>query len=171
MSVNEPAQPRDWNMAIAELFARELGPTPPVPSSLMDVNMRARFVDEMDGPFIPDTDDVRQFLAAIARRLAAIDAVARRHMPDVADGLVRVNIALRLWAGCISAAKTIAHETRSGPNTPAIRREQMTQIDEVAQADAIFAAGVEAGPVLKGLRGQGYSFEGVATNARVRRYG
>ena len=68
-------------------------------------------------------------------------------MPDVTDPVVRLNICLRLWAGCLSAAKTIALETRSGLNTPELRKEIFTtKVDVLASNDPIYRAGVEAAP-------------------------
>lgn len=40
---------------------------------------------------------------------------------DVPDDFARVAMALRLWAGCLLAAKTITFDTRSGPNTLEMR--------------------------------------------------
>ncbi len=60
-------------------------------------------------------------------------------MPDCVE---RLNLVLRLWSGCLSAAKTIAHETRRGENTPgddslidiAKRREQRAEQESLADA-------------------------------------
>ena len=34
---------------------------------------------------------------------------------------IRLNLSLRLWAGCLDAAKTLSLKTQSGPNTREIR--------------------------------------------------
>jgi hypothetical protein len=91
-------------------------------------------------------------------------------MPDVPGALDRVNVALRLWSGCLSAAKTIALETRSGPNTPAMRANAFASLDALAHGDPIFAAGMEAAPAFKKLRDQPYSLDGVPKDSPVRRY-
>jgi hypothetical protein len=80
----------------------------------------------------------------------------------------RASIALRLWAGCLDAAKTIALETRDGPNSPELRAAAFAQIDSVAETDPIYGAGVEAAPAFKVLRRQSYSFDGVPAGSRVR---
>ena len=83
----------------------------------------------------------------------------------------RINIALRLWSGCISAAKTIALQTKSGLNTPQIRGLLFSKkIDPTAQMDAIYREGVEAAPSFKSLRKEEYSFEGVPETSVVRKY-
>ncbi len=157
-------------MAVAHIFAQELGPMPQLPGSLQEVGRRAELVHEMDGPFMPTTLELPAFLVELATRLRVIAEVSERFITDVPDGLTRLNIALRLWAGCISAAKTIANETMSGQNTPERRGEIMRDIDQVAGTDAIYAAGVEAAPSFKKLRNQGYSFDGVPNGSLVRRY-
>ena len=64
-----PAAPRDWNMVAAHIFAQELGPVPKLPASLEEVGRRAQLVHEMDGPFIPNTDELVVFFVQLARRL------------------------------------------------------------------------------------------------------
>jgi hypothetical protein len=78
-------------------------------------------------------------------------------MPTVSDPLDRIAIALRLWAGCLAAAKTIADATRSG-------------IDATAANDGLFRAGVEAARMFKRLRGQPFFLDGVPERSAVRRY-
>jgi hypothetical protein len=41
-----------------------------------------------------------------------------------------LSVAFRLWAGCLSAAKTIAHGTRDRRNTAEIRDSKFKLIDE-----------------------------------------
>lgn len=88
--------------------------------------------------------------------------------PGVEPASQRMNVLLRLWSGCISAAKMIAQSTRSGPNTSAMRANAFVAIDRVARADAIYHAGVVAAPTFKRMRDQPYSFEGVPPNSPVR---
>jgi hypothetical protein len=97
-----------------------------------------------------------------------VNGATAKEMADVDDAIERLNLALRLWAGCIWAAKTIAHKTLSGPNTPDMRRDAFLQIDAYAENDEIFAAGVEAAPVFLEQRGQTYSLDGVPPDSRVR---
>jgi hypothetical protein len=105
----------------------------------------------------------------LGSRIAMIAALSRRYLPKIKDGLVRVNVALRLWSGCLSAAKVIALETRSGPNTPESRALVMPVIEEIAAKDPIYAAGVDVAPAFKRRRHEKYSFDGVPSRSRVLR--
>jgi hypothetical protein len=91
-------------------------------------------------------------------------------MPDVTDDQERLNITLRLWAGCVSAGKTIASATRSGANTAEVRATAFRGIDARAAGDRVFEAGVEAAPAWKALRGDEVSFDGVPADSPVHRF-
>jgi hypothetical protein len=85
----------------------------------------------------------------------------------------KIGLGLRLWAGCLDAAKTIAAETRSGRNTPEMRKKAFEiQLDPIARVDKIYEAGMETAPIWKEKIGQrsDVSFEGVPENSAVRRY-
>jgi hypothetical protein len=112
----------DRNMGLALLFAGGLGDAHLLPTSLQDVATRAELVARIDGPFIEGAS-FEEVVAALARRIAELARATRDSMPDVPGALDRVNVALRLWSECLSAAKTIALETRSGRNTPTMRAE------------------------------------------------
>lgn len=88
--------------------------------------------------------------------------------PDVSDQPERMNILLRLWSGCISAAKMIATGTQSGPNTPELRAQAFRAIDTISREDAFYKAGVVAAPTFKRSRSEVYSFEGVPADSPVR---
>ena len=168
----------DPNMALAYSFAIGLGPSPALPNSLLDVGRRAELVDRIDDVFLVteaheyglDFGQLGSAMTRLGARLCAIASTTEALIPEVTNVLERLNIVLRLWAGCLDAAKTIAHETRSGPNVPQARAGIFCMIDERAAGDAVYAAGVEAAPAFKRLRQQGYSLEGVPAQSRVRRY-
>ena len=165
----------DPNMDTARRWANELGSPPILPSSLQNVIQRAKLVNNIDTPNLANAlflefqgelnpEDKEQCLSEIAR-------LSKSHIPDVHDKNVRINIALRLWSGCLSAAKTIALQTRGGPNKPEDRASIFSsKIDPLAQEDPIYCAGVEAAPSFKRLRNEPYSFEGVPEKSVVRRY-
>jgi hypothetical protein len=145
---------------------------PQLPASLNDVRRRANLVHAIN-EILPKGDLL--FLLSgeeIARRLTETANLSQPYMPDVADPLQRINISLRLWAGCLDAAKTIALGTRGGENTPAIRTETFTRrIDPIARADPVYAAGVEVAPTVKCVNWrQDYSFDGVPVSSVVRRF-
>ncbi len=159
----------DPNMELALLLAQSLGPAPALPNSLTPVDRRAEFINIIDGSLVIGLD-LGAVVARLGSRMREIAELSADYIPEISDSLLRVNIALRLWSGCLFAAKTIALETRSGPNTPEMRAQIMEIVDRIAATDEIYAAGVEAAPTFKRIRDQGFSFDGVPANSRVRRY-
>ena len=160
----------DLSMMWALAFARGLGEPPPLPEELGDVTDRAKFVIEIDGSFFTTIDQAGTFLTEFAQRLVEIDRTSGGWMRGISEALPRLNIGLRLWSGCLWAAKTIAIETRSGQNTPEMRSQAFGDIQTIGEHDPVFVAGVEAAPKFKKLREQEYSFEGVPEDSPVRRY-
>jgi hypothetical protein len=163
----------DPNMDTALRWANELGLPPALPSSLELVTQRAKLVCDIN---------TEAFAAALfadysgnlnvedkEKQLRTISRLSKPYMPDVNDEEVRQNISLRLWSGCLAAAKTIALRTMAGPNTPEVREQASRHLDTVAQADSVFCAGVEAAPSFKRLLREDFSFEGVPDESRVRR--
>lgn len=81
---------------------------------------------------------------------------------DIADGKQRINITLRIWAGCLDAAKNLRDKYVSRRNDGTVSEETILSetrekafkesIDTKASSDPIYYAGVEAAPVLKRLR-------------------
>lgn len=165
----------DPNMDTALQWANELAPPPDLPASLEPVTQRAKLVGEINTKAFADAlfADFSGNLNAEDKRkqLEEIDRVSEKYMPDVKGDEVRQNISLRLWSGCLSAAKTIAPQTMAGANTPEQRERAFRHlIDPLAQADAIFCAGVESAPSFKRLLGEDFSFESVPEDSAVRRY-
>lgn len=140
-----------------------------LPAPLAKVSRRAQFIDAIDGPLLVDGAGVWQW-ADMATRLRDIAETSLPVMPDVSDPFDRIAIALRLWAGCLSAAKVIAAETRSGPNTRASRSAAFSDIDGVTAHDDLFRAGMEAAPAFKDGRGQTYCLDGVPHGSPVHRH-
>jgi hypothetical protein len=162
----------DPNMELAYQFASGLGRIPALPQSLTDSSQCAGVVNEIDRPFAGETfESGYETIRAVGESIAHIANAAPSCVPDLAGPLEAVNILLRLWAGCLMAAKTIATETRSGPNTAALRQETFASvIDPRASADHVFRAGVQAAIPFKKLRGQSYSLDGVPKASPVRAF-
>ncbi|MFQ5872055.1 MAG: hypothetical protein ACE5IB_07850 [Candidatus Geothermarchaeales archaeon] len=161
----------DLNMATALGWANQLGAPPQLPPSLEPVDRRAELVDAIDEPLVRDSDLHVLDRAEKESRLDDISRTSRIYVTDVGDDGDRINIALRLWSGCMSAAETIAHEVKSGLNTPEKRSQVFgTIIDPMSELDQIYRAGVEAAPSFKNLRNEPYSFEGVPTSSPVRSF-
>jgi hypothetical protein len=97
--------------------------------------------------------------------LNRIDDILRRYIPDEKNEKYRKSIGLRLWSG----AKTIALDTRNGPNTPNLRTEIFQILDREADEDPIYCVGVESAPLFKKKMQQCFSFNGVPSTSPVRR--
>jgi hypothetical protein len=104
---------------------------------------------------------------------------------DVLSDTDRKNIALRLWAGCLDAAKTLRDTYVSEHNpdgntkkeehiTPKARNTAFTKVDPNAKKDPIYNAGVESAPVwelkLKKTLDKKIYVEGVPQESTVWRY-
>src|SRR4051794_21937080 len=85
-----------------------------LPSSLMDIQKRAKLVKEINGPLVSgnnplvadkmliDLDNNEKDL-----RLDNIARISMTFLTEQIDDKVRKNILLRLWTGCMEAAKAI----------------------------------------------------------------
>lgn len=140
-----------------------------LPDSLKNPADRAIFLDAIDGCIAPvagyydlTEQEQKKFISQIAE-------LSEVFVTDLEDDEKRVNVTLRIWAGCLDAAKTIAMETRNGPNT---RREReilfKSTIDPRSLTDPIYCAGVEAAPFFKSQRNEQFSFDGVPKHSKVR---
>jgi hypothetical protein len=102
--------------------------------------------------------------------LNRIDDLCRQYDFNVKSEQLRKSFGLRIWSGCISAAKTISLETMDGPNTPDLRTSIFQKLDSIANNDPIFRLGVECTPLFKKYHQQCYSFNGVPLSSAVRKY-
>lgn len=157
------------NLRAALEWANEIDSTNSIlPGSLRDVDKRAEIVNQLDSNFgiiqatySADDEAKKDYIKQMAE-------LSRAYMPDVQDDTKRVSIVFKLWAGCLCAAKTIALETRSGPNTPEMRKYLFEElINPLADLDRVYRGGVEAAKVFKDLRNQPCFFDGVPKNAPI----
>jgi hypothetical protein len=158
-------------MRIGLYLAHGLAPhAPPLPVALADVERRAEFVKQVNRMLLVDGEGVARW-ADMGRHLADAATASDKVMPEVTDPLERVSVALRLWAGCLTAAKAIAYDTRSGANAATGRAHAFAEgIDQQAAADPVFRAGVEAAPAFHALHGDPCFLDGVPTDSPVRTY-
>jgi hypothetical protein len=91
-------------------------------------------------------------------------------MNDVDDANTRTNIAIRIWSGCLDAAKNISFRTMDGPVTPQTRQWSFVVIDYWTNRDPIYGSGVQCAPAFKKLVGQYYTFDGVRSGSIVRSF-
>lgn len=165
----------------ASLLQQEL------PPSLADVEIRAKLVNEINQPLIsgignPVTPRMLVDLDYNQRdlRLTSKAKISSNYLTEEMDDILRINISLRLWTGCIEAAKGIRFAYVAGIRDGAVIEAPITQeyrqalftslIDLKTKTDSIYAAGVEAAPAFKKLQLETYSFAGVPPNSVVRKY-
>jgi hypothetical protein len=165
--------PGDINTALARLLAENLVPNPGLPASIagMTADQKADLLLAVveDAPFhhLPtSTQDVDPFMR-VARLFGRIASLSEPRLRDVSCPLQRINIMLRLWAGCLDAGKTIADQTRSGANDAAMRTKLAAHIESIAAADAVYEAGMEATVIIKRRRAEKFSFDGVPDGTRL----
>jgi hypothetical protein len=128
----------DANMITAYFWACEIF-QPELPSSLSDIHTRAKFVKDINAilivPIKADRESggngqLTDFSADIKNKI--LNDIAEKSKSYILNGdnnNILINIALRLWAGCMEAAKSIAFETMDGANTPLMRERSFFQID------------------------------------------
>jgi hypothetical protein len=168
----------DPSMDIAYAAANQLGPPPPLPPSLQSVDARAALIAAIDGSFIEtgavlDTNGklLPNQQRVFDRRIREIAAASVSRIPDLPDEPTRLNLCLRLWAGCLYAAKEMREKDVLGnAYTPESRAASFVSIDAVAAQDPIFAAGVEAALGFKRGRGETCHVEGIPATSRALRY-
>jgi hypothetical protein len=164
----------------AGLFQKEL------PLSLADIEKRAKLVNEINGPLITGkihlTDN--KMLEDLhndekQKRLNEVTQISMSYLPEQFDNKVRKNILLRLWTGCMDAAKAIRFSYVAGvrdgvvieaPITLEYRQALFRLIDLLAKTDLVYRAGVEAAPAYKKLLKEYYSFNGVSSDSIIRKY-
>jgi hypothetical protein len=88
-------------------------------------------------------------------RLNNIAQISMSYLTEQLDDKIRKNILLRLWVGCIDAAKAIRFNSVAGikygvvveaPITIEYRQSLFALIDLLSKTDLIYKAGVEAAP-------------------------
>ena len=156
---------------------------PTLPASLTDAEKRAELVHQINSPLIKgnnadiplkdlDSDDKNNRLNEIAQ-------LSMAYLTEQMDEKLRKNILLRLWMGCMDAAKAIRFSSVAGVRNGVVIEAPMTTqhrqilfqlIDLLSKTDLIYAAGVEAAPLYKKLVKQYYSFDGVPLDSIVRKY-
>jgi hypothetical protein len=179
--MSDPNMITAYSWAAGLLFQQEL------PSSLADVENRARLVNEINTPLIQGKGTSAAAGAMLmdldhnerSGRLDDISQVSMSYLTEQLDDMIRKNILLRLWTGCIDAAKAIRFNYVAGvrdgqvieaPITIEYRQILFKLIDLLAKTDSIYRAGVEAAPVYKKMLKEYYSFSGVPVDSVVRRF-
>jgi hypothetical protein len=157
------------NLQVALKWSKELPTYRELPNSLSNIRDRAYFIDGVDhllgeASYYFSSSNQQAKEAYIKRLSSKAKELLPELMPSTNE--VVANLVFRLWFGCLAAAKTIALETKSGPNTPEVRRVAFEQvISPLCIEDAIIRAGVGVAKTFKEIRMEKYSLEGVPGNA------
>jgi hypothetical protein len=164
----------DSNMLYAYIWACRLSHET-LPTSLKDVEIRATLIDKIDFLITAEGNTANillEYMSEEERKTRLIKAlqIADSILTEQISEISKENIILRLWSGCLDAARSIATETHDGITSTDSRKQHFFQIDLFAKWDSIYRAGVEAGPVLKKLRKEYYRFDGVPEDSQVRRF-
>jgi hypothetical protein len=158
----------DLTMTILYQWARECGDTPKLPDSLkLDCMNRCHLVQFINQqllevrttnihfPKILMVPDQRErFIQILENDEDTVRSILNNGRGDIE----RINIALRLWTGCLCASKecrrtSVAEHNPDGTTkseyqyTPEMRAESFKKIMITCHEDPIYEAGVEAAPV------------------------
>jgi hypothetical protein len=155
-------------MELMRQTANHFGAPSVLPKSLQDDELRkanekrALVLKAIENPLdahvksvrntVPDAYDLPPQVRILAERLLedkALDQLTGNLLPDVPDLCERINIALRLNAGYLDAAKMIAERTRAEINSATTRQRDIGLVEDRAANDPIYAAAVEAAPHYK----------------------
>jgi hypothetical protein len=111
----------DPNMELAFHFAMALGSPPPLPAPLSDPSKMTDMMLSINGGLTEEPYFQVPGNAALLVPISALVVAAGRirnlaegtaaYMPGL-DPLQRVNVALRLWASCLDAAKLVSARFR-----------------------------------------------------------
>ena len=164
----------DSNMLYAYFWASRL-PQETLPISIKDVEVRAILIDKIDFLITGEGNTANTLLEYMSEderqiRLGKCLSITDSFLSDKISEISKKSVILRLWSGCLDAAKSIATETLDGITSPERRKEQFFQIDTFTKWDSIYCAGVEAATALKKIRKQYYSFDGVSYDSPVRKF-
>lgn len=158
----------DPTMQMALELANGLGPPPGLPASLVNMADRVRVMEAIESRVIRQINYFSHDTWKLSLYLATLwMAMYPNSVPGVESIEDRTNILLRLWSGCMGAAKTIAMQTRAGPNSHRSRARIMPFIERQAQNDPIYTAGVIAAPSFKAGREEFYSLRGLPLDSLV----
>jgi len=155
-----------------------------LPSSLADIEKRARLVNEIDTSLVKGKNGQNKILIDLDdpesdQRLNEIAQISIPYLTEQIDDILRKNILLRLWTGCMEAAKAIRFTYVAGirngvvieaPISIEYRQSLFNLIDLLSKTDLIYGSGVEAAPAYKKVVKEYYSLNGVPSNSIIRKY-
>jgi hypothetical protein len=170
----------DTNMEKAYLWACELLQPYKLPISLEEIQNRTDLIRKINDLIINQINKDLGFggnglfehfdYIKKSNLLKDIAQIVEEDIPNETNANIRINVSLRLWSGCIDAAKTIALKTNEGAVTSQYRKLAFIFIDNFAKRDLIYCRGVESAPIYKRSYNEPVSFNGVPIDSPVRKY-
>lgn len=148
-------------------------PGPNIPAELSsDVIKRARFVKKFNEEL-----DMARFAENLVKSknrkkdLLKIAVWVKKNLPNSKlSNKEMVAFGLRLWAGCISAAKGLSDRDARGSIDTSFRYNMFKMIDGYCKEDFIFLAGVESAPDYRKIMSEQIFTEGIPKDSVVRNY-
>jgi hypothetical protein len=176
----------DWSMEILYYWVNECGSPPQLPKSLRNCSKRARLVAHINKLVHMTRDDINDefpiFLKESTERIQFIqrlehDSTIIQTLEDVPGGNDRKNMILRLWVGCVDAAKATRDKYNAGRGvqiayTPEDRAKTDATVRQKAPKDPLYEAGVEAAlffELIENKHTQRY-LEGISSGSLIRKY-
>jgi hypothetical protein len=96
-------------MNTALRWANEIGPPPALPPCLLDARERAKLVRDVNTEALANAlfKGYQDQLSVQEKGqcLSEVAELSKIHLPTVADPAMRSNISVRMWSGCLAAAR------------------------------------------------------------------
>ena len=173
----------DYNMLIAYDHANTLGPPPRLATESKDPSIRAQFLHFVDTSIIkgePIFDILQDKRIIRDNFLTDISKKTEPLLKSIIEPIARINLTLRLWVGCIEAAKVIRDTEMDFKDgsfyerkiSPEDREKYCAEIiTPKSLADPIYLAGVEGAPIFrKVIRNQEICSDGLTDDCVLMKY-
>jgi hypothetical protein len=127
----------DRNIFIGYDLGCGLAPRPgPLPAELEDPVRVAQFVDEIDCTLVVDRNRDEDWVRT-GEHLREMAEKSGSVMAEIADPIMRVGMTLRLWAGCVWAAKPLDR-----PELTSAFRESISGRTSIRERTTILSSGL-----------------------------
>jgi hypothetical protein len=130
-----------------------------LPSSLVDIEKRAKLVNKINTPLVKGKNQLAEAKMLIEldalekdHRLNEIAQISMSYLTEQIDDILRKNILLRLWTGCMEAAKAIRFTYIAGIRNGVVieapimieyHQSLFNLIDLMSKTDLIYGSGLK----------------------------
>jgi hypothetical protein len=137
------------------------------PSIEKDIDARATLLRRInsDLDFSHFTENIKK-----SEYFSKLVKTARSLIPDFSGTDTQiVGLILRLWAGCISAAKILSDKDATGNMLDAkFRSDASKVIDAYANQDGVYLAGVQSASTYRAIEKEQCIFDGISEESHIR---